>query len=81
IGMLNHFDALVSADDPVQPKPAPDIFLEAARRLGVEARYCQVFEDADHGLEGARRAGMRAVDIRPLLTLTDQLVGKDGAPT
>jgi HAD superfamily hydrolase (TIGR01509 family) len=79
--MLNHFDALVSADDPVQPKPAPDIFLEAARRLGVEARYCQVFEDADHGLEGARRAGMRAVDIRPLLTLTDQLVGKDGAPT
>ncbi|NJN46876.1 MAG: HAD-IA family hydrolase [Candidatus Competibacteraceae bacterium] len=67
IGMLNHFDALVSADDPVEPKPAPDIFLEAARRLGVEARYCQVFEDADHGLEGARRAGMRAVDIRPLL--------------
>jgi len=67
IGLQEHFDTVVSADDSVAPKPAPDIFLEAARRLGIEARYCQVFEDADHGLEGARQAGMRAVDIRPLL--------------
>ena len=49
------------------PSPAPDLFLEAARRLGVEPRICQVFEDADAGLEAARRAGMRATDVRPVL--------------
>ena len=38
--------------------PSPDVFLEAARRLGVEPRYCLVYEDTDPGLEAARRAGM-----------------------
>ena len=58
------FDLIVAAEDVEQGKPAPDVFLEAARRMGVAAADCVVFEDSDEGLEGARRAGMRTVDIR-----------------
>ncbi len=67
IGLTDFFDAVVTADDVVNGKPAPDTFLEAARRLGVEPEMCQVFEDAEAGLEGARRAGMVATDVRPWL--------------
>jgi beta-phosphoglucomutase-like phosphatase (HAD superfamily) len=62
------FDFLVAAEDVPRGKPAPDVFLEAARRMGVAAANCVVFEDSDEGLEGARRAGMRAIDIRPYFT-------------
>ncbi|MEO8737163.1 MAG: HAD family phosphatase [Edaphobacter sp.] len=58
------FDFIVSAEDVERGKPAPDVFLEAARRMGVAAARCVVFEDSDEGLEGARRAEMRAIDIR-----------------
>ncbi len=44
-------------------KPHPDIFLEAARRLGIAPEHCIVFEDAPLGIEAARRAGMRAVAL------------------
>ena len=62
------FDALVSADDVERHKPQPDIFLEAARRLGVAPRHCQVYEDTDPGIESARRAGMAPVDVRTFYT-------------
>ena len=58
------FDALVTAEDTPHHKPEPDVFLEAARRLGVVAAACVVFEDTDIGLEAARRAGMANVDVR-----------------
>lgn len=58
------FDVIITADDDVRPKPDPDIFLEAAKRLRVEPEYCQVFEDGDLGLEAARIAGMLATDVR-----------------
>ncbi len=64
IGMAGWFDTLVCAEDVINPKPAPDIFLEAARRLGVEPERCCVYEDADLGILGARRAGMDVVDVR-----------------
>lgn len=64
IGLLDAFDTLVTADDVEHGKPAPDIFLEAARRLGVPAATCIVFEDADAGIEGARKAGMGWIDVR-----------------
>lgn len=67
LGLQDAFAAIITADDPVQPKPSPDIFLEAARRLAVEPGYCQVFEDADPGLEAAFQAGMIATDIRKYL--------------
>lgn len=58
------FDFLVTAEDVERGKPAPDVFLEAARKMGVPAGGCVVFEDSDEGLEGARVAGMRTIDIR-----------------
>ena len=64
LNIKNFFQAIVTADDDVRPKPAPDIFLEAARRIGVAPEYCQVFEDGDLGLEAARIAGMLPTDVR-----------------
>lgn len=65
IGIRDWFDATVTAEDTARHKPEPDVFLEAARRLGVPAGACVVFEDTDIGLEAARRAGMPGVDVRP----------------
>ncbi|MGA9184617.1 MAG: HAD-IA family hydrolase, partial [Candidatus Acidiferrales bacterium] len=67
IGILEWFDAVISSQDAGRPKPAPDVFLLAARRIGVPAGECVAFEDGDAGLESARAAGMHAVDIRPWL--------------
>jgi beta-phosphoglucomutase family hydrolase len=67
LGLLDYFQALVTADDVSRGKPAPDLFLTAAARLGVAPAHCLAFEDADLGIEAARAAGMDVVDIRPLL--------------
>lgn len=67
LGLEEYFDAVCTAEDVERGKPAPDLFLLAARRLGVAAAECIVFEDSDLGLEAGRRAGMRVVDIRPWL--------------
>ena len=64
LGILEWFGAVVTNEDVVHQKPAPDIFLEAARRLGVEPRCCRAFEDTDLGMQAIRNAGMEAVDIR-----------------
>ncbi|MCU0719200.1 MAG: HAD family phosphatase [Pirellula sp.] len=61
---INWFDAIVTAEDTQRHKPEPDVFLEAARRLGVNASECIVFEDADLGVEAAKRAGMKCIDVR-----------------
>ena len=66
IGILEWFDALVCAEEVRNAKPAPDIFLEAARRLGVGSSDCCVFEDTEPGLQAARNAGMAYVDVRTL---------------
>ena len=67
IGVAEWFAAVVCAEDTPRHKPEPDVFLEAARRLGVAPAGCVVFEDTDIGLEAARRAGMTGVDVRPWL--------------
>lgn len=59
------FATVVAAEDTTRHKPEPDVFLEAARRLGVPAGACAVFEDTELGLEAARRAGMLGIDVRP----------------
>lgn len=66
IGLHDWFPVVVTAEDTARHKPEPDVFLEAARRMGVPAANCTVYEDTDLGLEAARRAGMRSVDVRPL---------------
>src|SRR5678809_340254 len=67
LGISDWFAAIVTAEDTARHKPEPDVFLEAARRIGVEPAACTVYEDTDIGLEAARRAGMIAVDVRPLI--------------
>ena len=57
----------VSPADGLRGKPHPDIFLEAAQRLGLAPRECLVFEDAPLGVEAARRAGMKAVALTTTL--------------
>jgi HAD superfamily hydrolase (TIGR01509 family) len=61
------FPVIITASDPVAPKPSPDVFLEAARRLGVAAGKCHVFEDGDPGIIAAQRAGMTFTDVRLVL--------------
>lgn len=68
IGVHDWFEAMVCAEDTSRHKPEPDVFLEAARRLGVQdVGRVVVFEDTDIGLEAARRAGMLGVDVRDWL--------------
>jgi len=66
LGIRQLFQAIVTSEDVTRQKPAPDIFLEAARRLGVEPQFCRAYEDTDLGVEAIRAAGMDAVDVRPL---------------
>ena len=66
-GIDDWVDAVTSPADGLRGKPHPDIFLEAARRLGVAPADCIVFEDAPLGVEGARRAGMKAVALTTTL--------------
>lgn len=66
LGLYDRFVAVVTADDVRHGKPAPDIFLEAARQLSVEPALCYAFEDADLGVQSAMAAGMVVVDIRPM---------------
>lgn len=66
IGVVDLFAAIVTCEDVVRHKPEPDIFLEAARRLGVDPRTCLAYEDTDGGLAAARGAGMTCVDVRTL---------------
>ncbi|QKG81228.1 beta-phosphoglucomutase [Tenuifilum thalassicum] len=63
IGLKNHFDAIVDGNSVTIAKPAPDIFLTAANKLGVEPEECVVFEDAEAGIEAAINAKMRTVGI------------------
>ena len=65
-GLTAYFQALVGGDEVEHGKPAPDIFLLAARRLGVEPARCVVFEDMEHGARGAIAAGMQAVLVPDL---------------
>lgn len=63
LGMQGFFAATACAHDVARGKPNPDLFLLAAERMGAVPAECLVFEDAPLGIEGARRAGMRAVAI------------------
>jgi HAD superfamily hydrolase (TIGR01509 family) len=58
------FDAVVTSEMVKNQKPAPDIFIEAARRIGVDPKFCRGFEDTDLGMTAIRAAGMDAVDVR-----------------
>jgi HAD superfamily hydrolase (TIGR01509 family) len=64
IGCQDWFQAIVTAEDTERHKPHPDVFLEAAKRMGVPPQECLVYEDSDLGLEAARAASMDFIDVR-----------------
>jgi HAD superfamily hydrolase (TIGR01509 family) len=62
-GLAECFDATVSSEEVARGKPAPDVYLEAARRLGSEPARCVAVEDSSNGLRAAAAAGMRVIAI------------------
>ena len=58
-----YFDVTVSSEEVARGKPAPAVFLEAARRLGVDPRACAAIEDSDNGIRAAHAAGMRVMAV------------------
>jgi HAD superfamily hydrolase (TIGR01509 family) len=63
-GLADLFCTIVTLDDVGVPKPQPNLFLEAARRLGLEPALCLVLEDSIIGFKAAEAAGMRWIDVR-----------------
>ncbi len=64
IGLRDAFDAFASATEVEHPKPAPDLYLLAAAKLGVQPAACIAIEDTPTGLRSAKAAGMYAVQVR-----------------
>jgi len=62
-GIAQHFAATVSSEEVARGKPAPDVYLEAARRLGVDPHACAAVEDSHGGIRSAKAAGMRVLAI------------------
>ena len=67
-GVSDWFGAAVSADDVDRPKPAPDVYLEACRRLGADPADAVALEDTATGLAAARAAGMRTIGVPSVST-------------
>jgi HAD superfamily hydrolase (TIGR01509 family) len=78
-GLRERFPVVVTGEQVPRSKPSPDIFLEAARRLGVSPTDCVAFEDSDLGLEAALAAGMRAVAVPDLKPIPPTLASRVGA--
>jgi HAD superfamily hydrolase (TIGR01509 family) len=62
-GLDRFFRATVSSEEVARGKPAPDVYLEAARRLGVDPRQCAAVEDSENGIRAAKLAGMRVIAL------------------
>jgi HAD superfamily hydrolase (TIGR01509 family) len=62
-GIAKRFEATVSSEEVERGKPAPDVYLEAARRLGVPPERCAAVEDSANGLRSAHAAGMRVLAL------------------
>jgi HAD superfamily hydrolase (TIGR01509 family) len=62
-GLDGSFKAVVSSEEVPRGKPAPDVYLEAARRLGVEPTQCAAVEDSENGIRSAKAGGMRVIAI------------------
>lgn len=76
LGITDLFDAIIDGNKVSKAKPDPEVFLLGARELALEAADCVVFEDAEAGIEAARRAGMGTVGIgkKEILKEADMVV-------
>jgi HAD superfamily hydrolase (TIGR01509 family) len=62
-GIADRFDAVVSSEEVATGKPAPDVYLEAARRLGIAPARAAAIEDSSNGIRAAHAAGMRVIAV------------------
>jgi len=62
-GLARFFRVTVSSEEVARGKPAPDVYLEAARRLGVSPERCAAVEDSSNGIRSAKAAGMRVIAV------------------
>ncbi|MCB1772768.1 MAG: HAD family phosphatase [Gammaproteobacteria bacterium] len=69
-GLVDYFDAMLSNQDVTEPKPAPNIYLEAARRLGVAPEACLVVEDNPIGIKAAEAAGAKLMVVETVHDVT-----------
>ena len=72
-GLLDEFSVIVTRDQVAQPKPAPDLYLEATRRLSADPSRCVAIEDSKNGIAAARAAGMAVVAVPNPVTETFDL--------
>jgi beta-phosphoglucomutase-like phosphatase (HAD superfamily) len=63
IDCADRFEIVVTGEDVINGKPAPDVFLRAAERLSVDAAACVVLEDAPNGVAAAKAAGMTCIAV------------------
>lgn len=70
LGLDKYFDILVATEDVARPKPFPDTFLKCAELMGVEPSVCEVFEDAELGIQAANAAGMMATLVTDYYEVT-----------
>ena len=73
IGVREHFEVIVTADDVRWGKPNPEVYLRAAGRLGLPPKGCLVFEDSVVGVHAARNAGMRVIGLTTAHTVRELL--------
>lgn len=72
-GLIEYFAEIVGGDMAPRSKPAPDIFLLAAKKLGIPPENCLVIEDSHNGVRAAAAAGMRCIMVPDLLPATDEM--------
>lgn len=70
IGLQDYIDIMVTSEDVENFKPHPETFLKCAELMGIEPRFCEVFEDGILGMQAARTAGMMVVDVTAYYEVT-----------
>lgn len=63
LGVFDYFGAIATADDVVKRKPDPEVYILAAKRLGVNPKFCLALDDSPNGVVSAKRAGMKVIYV------------------
>jgi HAD superfamily hydrolase (TIGR01509 family) len=76
--LLPYFEVIANSEDVIHNKPAPDVYLFAARSLGVRPQRCLVFEDSLAGVQAAKAAGMTVIAVPSRVTHVQDFSAADG---